>query len=97
MHVSGSKGQISVSRSIESRQVWKRWGEFRELQSVPKIVPETIDDNSEYQIHIPMDLYIKPGQRQKNLRNPKPGPSFNVAEELSPLVFGHESPNEVSS
>ncbi|MGZ0167539.1 MAG: hypothetical protein ACKVII_26755, partial [Planctomycetales bacterium] len=47
---------------------------------------DALNDESEYRIHIPMDLYIKPGQRKKNLRGPKPGPAFTTAE-LIPRVF----------
>ena len=52
------------------------------LNKRPNIVLEDINDESEYRIHIPMDLYIKLGQRKKNLRDPRPGPKF-TAEELA--------------
>ena len=70
----------------EMREIWERWGQKRELVSVPEILLETIDDESDYRLHIPMDLYIKLGQRRKNLGDPKPGPSF-TAEELTERVF----------
>ena len=70
----------------ELKEIWARWGQKQEVISVPEIVPDTLRDETEYRIHIPMDLYIKLGQRQKNLRNPQPGPAFR-AEELIPLVF----------
>ncbi len=75
----------SVS-GAELKDIWTRWGQQRELLSVPEMVLEDIKDESEYHLHIPMDLYIKLGQRRKNLGNPKPGPTF-TAEELIPLVF----------
>jgi hypothetical protein len=71
----------------ELKEIWKRWGPKRELLSVPVIKLDTLDDESEYQVHIPMDLYIKLGQRKKNLGNPKPGPAFTT-EEISPRLFG---------
>ncbi len=73
----------------ELKEIWTRWGLNRELLSVPDIALEDIDDESEYRLHIPMDLYIKLGQRKKNLGDPKPGPTF-TPEELTPHVFARE-------
>ncbi len=73
----------------ELKQIWNRWGPSRELLCVPEITLDSLDDASEYRLHIPMDLYIKLGQRKKNLRDPKPGPAF-TAEELAPRIFGRE-------
>jgi hypothetical protein len=73
----------------ELKEIWKRWGQNQELLSVPEISLDTLDDKSEYRIHIPIDLYIKLGQRKKNLGAPEPGPSF-TAEELIPRVFARE-------
>jgi hypothetical protein len=73
----------------ELKEIWKRWGQNQELLSVPEISLDTLDDESEYRIHIPIDLYIKLGQRKKNLGAPEPGPSF-TAEELIPRVFARE-------
>ena len=70
----------------ELKDIWTRWGRKGELISVPPIAVETLDDESVYSLHIPMDLYIKLGQRQKNLGHPRPGPAFN-AEELIPQIF----------
>ena len=71
------------------REIWTRWGQQQELLSVPEISLDILDDESEYRLHMPMDLYIKLGQRKQNLGDPKPGPSF-AAEELIPGVFGRQ-------
>lgn len=73
----------------ELKTIWMRWGRNQELLSVPDIKLEDLDEKSEYRIHIPMDLYIKLGQRKKNLSDPKPGPAF-TAEELIPQLFEQE-------
>jgi hypothetical protein len=78
----------SVS-GAELKEIWTRWGQKQELVSVPEISLDTLDDESEYRLHIPMDLYIKLGQRKKNLGDPKPGPAF-TAEELIPRIFERE-------
>lgn len=70
----------------ELKEIWTRWGVNRELQIVPAIEFDALDDTTVYRLHIPMDLYIKLGQRKKNLADPKPGPVF-TAEELIPRVF----------
>ena len=72
----------------ELKEIWTRWGTNDELISVPPIRLSEIIDKAEYRVHIPMDLYIKLGQRKKNLRNPKPGLTFST-EELIPYVFGN--------
>ncbi|MBT4864000.1 MAG: hypothetical protein HON53_02620, partial [Planctomycetaceae bacterium] len=53
----------SVS-GADLRTIWNRWGTNRELQSVPEIVLDAIEDEEQYHIHIPMDMYIKLGQRR---------------------------------
>lgn len=70
----------------ELKEIWTRWGPNQELLSVPKISLDDLDDATDYRLHMPMDLYIKLGQRKKNLGDPKPGPAF-AAEELIPFVF----------
>ena len=82
---------LGTVTGAELKDIWNRWGRNGELISVPKISPETLDDKSEYRLHIPMDLYIKLGRRKKNLRKPKAGPAFTPAE-LLPLVFGKNRP-----
>lgn len=73
----------------ELKEILTRWGQKQELLSVPRIPFDTLDDETEYRLHIPMDLYIKLGQRQKNLRDPQPGPAF-TADKLIPLMFERE-------
>ena len=73
----------------ELKEIWTRWGENQELLSVPEMAVEALDDSTEYRLHIPMDLYIKLGQRQANLGDPEPGPVF-TADELIPGIFDRE-------
>lgn len=70
----------------ELKEIRMRWGHKQELLSTPQIALDMLDDKTEYRLHIPMDLYIKLGQRKKNLAIPKPGPAF-TSEELIPRVF----------
>jgi hypothetical protein len=56
------------------------------LQSVPDVTLDAIDEEKQYHVHIPMDLYIKLGQRKKNLGNPKAGPGI-PAEEVIVEIF----------
>ena len=62
------------------KKIWSRWGTNRELQSVPGIALDAIEDEKQYRIHIPMDLYIKLGQSKKNLGNPKEAPAIPSKE-----------------
>jgi dienelactone hydrolase len=66
--------------------IWKRWGTNHELQSVPEVSLDAIDNEKQYRLHIPMDLYIKLGQRKKNLVDPKEGPRI-PAEEVLREIF----------
>ena len=66
--------------------IWNRWGTNQELQSVPAVALDALKDEQQYRIHIPMDLYIKLGQRKKNLGNPKEGPRI-PSEEVMAEVF----------
>lgn len=66
--------------------IWNRWGTNQELQSVPEIVLDAIEDEKQYRLHIPMDLYIKLGQRKKNLGNPTAAPII-PAEEVMTAIF----------
>ena len=77
---------LGTVTGADLKEIWARWGQNQELLSVPEISIGDLDNESAYRIHIPMDLYIKLGQRKKNLSDPKPGPSF-TAEELIPRVF----------
>lgn len=58
----------------ELREIWNRWGLNRELLFAPGTPESLPEDSREYRIHIPMDLYIKLGQRRKNLIAPQAGP-----------------------
>lgn len=71
------------------KDIWNRWGRRKELLSVPTIAIDTLDDETVYRVHIPMDLYIKLGQRKKNLLDPQPGPVF-TEEELAARIFADE-------
>ena len=70
----------------ELKTIWNRWGTNQELQSIPDVVLDAIDAEKQYHVHIPMDLYIKLGQRKKNLSNPKAGPGI-LAEEVMIEIF----------
>lgn len=70
-------GRVSGS---DLKIIWKRWGSNQELQSVPAISLDQLDDDKKYRVHIPMDLYIKLGQRRKNLGDPKAGPRIPATE-----------------
>lgn len=81
-----SETTLGSVTGAELKEIWSRWGENQELQSVPVIEPAALVDESVYRLHIPMDLYIKLGQRKKNLRDPAPGPEFSM-EALIPRIF----------
>jgi len=75
----------SVS-GADLKTIWNRWGTNHELQSVPEITLAAINDEKLYRLHIPMDLYIKLGQRKKNLVNPKAAPLI-PAKEVMTAIF----------
>jgi hypothetical protein len=62
------------------KQVLKRWVQKDEILTVPKLDPNGIEDQRTYRIHIPIDMYIKLGQRRKNLLDPEPGPTVTFDE-----------------
>ena len=70
----------------EWREIWNRWIETDEIQCYPELVIDSIVDDRLYTINIPVDLYMKLGQRKKNLIDPKPGPSVR-SEELVEAIF----------
>ena len=70
----------------EIEEIWERWGRNGELLSVPEMQIDFLVDREEYRVHIPMDLYIKLGQRKKGLNNPKPGPTIS-SEEVMAGIF----------
>jgi hypothetical protein len=52
----------------------------------------TLDDKGEHRLNIPMDLYIKGGQRQKNLGNLKPSPcAWRIIDGTIKLLLSAES------
>lgn len=67
----------------ELKEIVKRWLEKDELISFPEI--KEVKDQRIYRLHLPMDLYIKLGQRRKNLRDPKPGPLIRTKDVVSEL------------
>ena len=70
----------------ELKEIWVRWGQDKELLSVPEIQIDALADESQYRIHIPMDLYIKLGQRKKALTDPRPGPTIS-SEDVMVEIF----------
>ncbi len=64
----------------ELKDIWNRWGRDRQLLCKPEISFRSITDEERYRISIPMDLYIKLGQRRKALIDPKPGPLISSTE-----------------
>ena len=66
---------------VELKETVKRWVVKDELMTYPKI--GEINDRRLYRLVLPMDLYIKLGQRRKNLRNPKPGPSVPAQDAIA--------------
>ena len=81
-----SETMLGSVSGADLKEIWQRWGQKRELIIFPEISLDTLNDESEYRLHIPIDLYIKLGQRKKNLGDPKPAPGF-TAEEVMPRVF----------
>tara|TARA_R110000868_G_scaffold250693_3_gene507301 strand:+ start:33443 stop:35428 length:1986 start_codon:yes stop_codon:yes gene_type:complete len=69
----------------ELKEIWNRWGTKQELQSFPEITPGTLIDEQQYRLHVPMDLYIKLGQRKQNLINPQTAPGITSAELLQQI------------
>ncbi len=82
-HYETTLGSVS---GADLKIIWNRWGTNQELQSVPEIAFDAIQDDEQYRVHIPMDLYIKLGQRKKNLGNPKAAPRI-PAEEVMIEIF----------
>lgn len=76
-------GRVSGFEMKEILDVWIRNGQ---LVSVPEVQVDNLVDRKEYQVHIPMDLYIKLGQRKKNLIDPKPGPTVS-SEDVMAEIF----------
>jgi hypothetical protein len=73
---------IATVSGADLKIIWNRWGTNQELQSVPEVTLDKIEDEEQYRIHIPMDLYIKLGQRKKNLVNPKEAARIPAKEVL---------------
>jgi len=82
-HYDTTIGSVS---GAELKQIWNRWGTNQELQSVPDVALDSIEDDEQYRVHIPMDLYIKLGQRKKNLGNPNAAPGI-PAEDVMIEIF----------
>jgi hypothetical protein len=75
----------SVS-GAELRDIWKRWGDNEEMIFEPMIDLSKIEDERNYRLHVPMDFYIKLGQRKTALTDPKPGPRINIGD-LEAAIF----------
>ena len=58
----------------------------RELLRFPDVQIDDLVNEKMYRIHIPMDLYIKLGQRKKNLIEPKAGPVITSEEVMAEIV-----------
>ena len=71
----------------ELREIWQRWGGNEEVIFEPAIDLSKIDDERNYRLHVPMDFYIKLGQRKKALVDPMPGPRINMRD-LEAAIFG---------
>lgn len=84
-----SETTLGSVTGAELKDIWRRWGGNGELISYPSITPESLDEDALYRLHIPMDLYIKLGQRQQNLRQPAAGATF-TPDELIPLILAPE-------
>ena len=67
-------------------EIWNRWGSNQEIIFYPKFNVENIDMKKQYRLHIPQDLYIKLGQRKKNLNSPRPAKEIQ-SEYLIPEIF----------
>ena len=67
-------GSVS-GRDLEA--IWNRWGRNGELLSIPEVQVDELVGHQQYRVHIPMDLYIKLGQRGKALDDPEPGPTVS--------------------
>ncbi len=77
---------IGTVSGKELKEIWNRWGTNQVLQSIPEMKLNAIENTKQYRLHIPMDLYIKLGQRKKNLGNPQAGPGI-PAEEVMVEIF----------
>lgn len=61
------------------------WISKNEITVFPEIDLDSIEPEKNYRIHIPMDLYIKLGQRKKNLMDPKSGPEISPYDLISEI------------
>ena len=68
----------------ELKEIRRRWGD--ELLIVPDVPTEAVEDQEHYRVHIPTDLYIKLGQREKALADPKPGLAIS-SEDVMAEIF----------
>ena len=62
-----------------------RWISKNEITIFPKLDLNSIDPEKSYRIHIPMDMYIKLGQRKRNLIDPKLGPEISSGDLVSEI------------
>jgi len=76
------KGVVS---GTELKDIWNRWGRNREILFVPEMHIDSVVDQQEYILNIPMDMYIKLGGRKNNLHSPRPGPAISFDEIMSEI------------
>ena len=81
-HTQRRRAETMIGRvsGAELKDIWERWVRNREIISVPAIDPDALADDKEYLLNIPMDMYIKLGQRERTLKKPVFGPWISTKE-----------------
>ena len=86
-HRRPAETMLGTVSGADLKEIGERWIESDEILVHPDPEWERIDDEAAYRIHLPMDLYLKLGQRKKNLENPRPGPVITreqIARSIAP-------------
>lgn len=76
---------LGTVSGADLKTIWNRWGLSQELLSVPEVAIDSIEDDRDYRVHMPMDLYIKLGQRKKNLSDPQAGSGIPAKEVMAKI------------